>query len=261
MTQKPTIDEVIEYAGHCRKRIMSDKELRQLPTEHQQEIEEQMFLRVCGAYPKIDAEKGWKSFVYKHCWGAAKDYLKSGNGFSESRTQKAAKKRFTDQGKTPQEAPDMLHRIEMLSIDGKEVDLDQVLGVHSVFTSEPLDTVKCDWDLIARMASIDKGIHCLALWIRGNTLETIGNGFDLSVQRIWAIIQEVIEKFDDPSLCVDPWTLQTIYAFGLCEVLGVHDVDQSTVFGIPLGQNLDPVDLDFIEPVDRETRQLDMFAI
>lgn len=242
--QKPTIDEVLKYAKPLTKKFISDF-AGDAPIEHKEEIEQSAYLRLIEIYPTIDADSGWRSFVYTHCRGAVLDFLRLGKGFAEER-QSIRKDEL--HGST--NVNKIRERISSHSDDGELFDVDQALGENGIFAGRlSLDAVNIRWELVARMAGNDAALHAFAKWIRGFTLEEMAPTFGVTRPRVGQLIQEFMAKFDDPKLAGDTWFLQSCYAFGLCTALGIPDLDQSVVMGHSIGWGLIPVDLDSREPM------------
>lgn len=235
-TKKPSIDEVLAYGKPLLKMFIAER-AGDCPPEHQREIEQEGYLRLIEAYPDLEKDAGWKSYVYTHCRGTVLDYLKAGVGFQECRwtiaKEEDADSRFTTK---------INHRLSLVDATGDDVSIEQVLGVNGIFDEVDLDDIEIRWELVARMASIDDGIHAFAKHILGQTIEQIAPTFGLKRARVGNMIEDFKNRFDNPAYA-DPWFLQTCYAFGICEYLGLPDVDQSEVVGYSVGWTLTPVDL------------------
>lgn len=241
--QKPSLEEVIKYATP-QVRLFIGKVATDLPWEQREEIEQEAYLRLIEAYENLDPEKGWKSFVYNHCRGTVLDYIKFGRGFHEQRWSIAKEETHGSKHVTK-----IRERVFMVSSeDGDDLDLDQVLGSNGVFKSLKEKPVSIRWDLVARMSSQDECLHVFAKHLRGIGIDEMVPVFNLCRARIGQLIQAFIDRFDNPDYAECPWFLQTCYAFGICEELGLPDVDQSKVLGFSIGWNHRPVDLDSLEP-------------
>jgi len=213
------------------------KKASEIPLEHKEEMQQEAFLRIFNTYERLDPERGWKSFVFKHCRGAVMDYQKFGKGFPENRwsLQKKSNKK-----KTP------VRIFQRMDFDREDqnISMDSVMLEAGLFAFIDEHQIKINWDLVARMSSIDQFIHIFAKFCRGFEIMEIAYFFGISRTRVFQIIQSFIERFDNPELAEDPWFKQTCFAFGLCRRLGIKDVDQSKLYNIPIGWNEKPVDLD-----------------
>lgn len=240
--QKPSIEEVLKYATP-QVRLFISKVAIDLPFEQRSEIEQDAYVRLVEAYPELDPEKGWKSFVYNHCRGAALDYLKFGRGFHEQRWSIVK-----DEEHGSKNVSKIRERLFLVSSeDGTDIEVDQVMGVHGVF-SEQSRAAKIRWELLARMSAQDETLHVFAKHLRGIGIDEMVPVFNLCRARIGQLIQAFVARFDDPEQAECPWFLQTCFALGICEELGLPDVDQSEVLGFKIGWGFDPVDLDSLEP-------------
>ncbi len=208
-----------------------------VPLEHKEEMQQEAFIRILKSYEKIDATRGWKSFVFNHCRGAVMDYQKAGEGFAEKRwslNKKAAKKNNNFK----------LNSRMDFSREDQNITLDSVMMNVGLFSAIEEDSIKIKWDLLACMAAQDENLHVFAKYLRGFEIAELSEFFFLSRGRICQIIEMVIERFDEPSLVDDVWFLQTCYAFGICRRFGLKDIDQSAVMNCNIGWTKSPVDLD-----------------
>lgn len=213
-----------------------------VPIEHKEEMQQEAFERILKSYARLDAAKGWKSFVFNHCRGAVMDYQKFGKGFQEDRwsLQKASKKRGSHTRIT--------QRLD-LDRDDQNLTLDGVMMSAGIFASINQDPIHIKWDLVSQMAAQDEVIHVFAKFLRGFEILELADYFDLSRSRIFQIIELFVSRFDDPELIDDPWFKQTCYAFGLCRKLGMKDQDQSEIYKMPIGWTNQAVDLDCKNPI------------
>jgi len=243
--EMPTLEEVLKYAkGNIRKFIIQFAS--DLPSEQQEEIESSANLRIIEAYKRLDPEMGWKSFVHNHARGAVLDYLKFGRGFQESKWRL----RLSDDPNA--KYVEKLRERVMLNSEDQENDIDLLAGLNGVATYMKETMPKIRWDLVARMAREDEAIHATAMWLRDHDLEDIGKVFGVGSARVAQLIRAFVDRFDDPDLTQNNaesyWFNQTIYAFGLSEVFGMDDIDESLCVGFSVGWELAPVDLDSFEP-------------
>lgn len=230
------------------------KKALEVPLEHKEEMQQEAFERILKSYERLDAAKGWKSFVFNHCRGAVMDYQKFGKGFSEDRwsLQKTSKKRSAHTRITK--------RIDF-ERDDQNLTLDGVLLSAGIFSSINQDPIYINWDLVARMSAQDEVIHIFAKFIRGFEILELAEFFDLSRSRIFQIIELFAARFDDPELIDDPWFKQTCFAFGLCRKLGMKEQDQSEIYKMAIGWSFKPIDLDAKEPIRKtDHEQLSLFG-
>lgn len=241
---KPSMDDVLKYAKPLIHKFIGEHAC-DVPTEQKEEIFQEANLRVIEAYADLDADKGWKSFVYNHCRGAVLDYLKAGEGFQEQRWSIAKEEEHGSR-----HVFKIRDRLNNSNHDNEEIDIDHVLGANGIFSSIDFDIVAIDWNLVAKMASSDEALHVFAKYLRGFTIEELVNVFSVSRSRIQQLLAEFINRFDDPSYIHSPWFSQCIWALGLARHFGIADRDQSLVFGMIIGHSLIPVNLDSQEPFD-----------
>lgn len=243
--EKPSLDEVFDYAKfmidfHIRKKAMN------CPVEHREEMQQKAFERILKSYQRLDAEKGWKSFVYKHCRGAIMDYQKFGEGFGEEKwsVQHNKKKKST--------------RVHMES-DGERCSLDNLLNSEEAIKNQLFnlideDRINIRWDIVEIMAAQDQIIHVFAKFLRGFSHIELAEFFGLSRTRIFQLIDLFIKRFDDPELNENVWFMQTCYAFGLCRRFGMPEEDQFMKFNMHYTMK---VNLDAKEPIKvKEFKQL-----
>jgi hypothetical protein len=233
----PTKQEVLEYAKPLLRKFISEN-AADLPYEHKQEIEQSGYLRILSHYDVIDAGAGWKSFVYNHCRGAVLDYLKAGHGFQENRWTIAKQ-----EGKNSRFKTKIRERVSVVNSDDESLGIDALAGLFGIFDELDLPRIEIRWELVAKMASQDKVIHAFAKHILGQTIEQIAPTFGKERARAGQMVQAFIARFDDSSQLTEKnrqWFLQTCYAFGLCGILGLEDIDQG------VAHTLEPVDLELV---------------
>lgn len=238
MAEKPTQEEIISYATPIIYKFIN-KYGSDIPEEHKQEIEQDTYLRLIEAFPRIDKDRGWKAFTYNHCRGTVLDYLKFGKGTQENKW--SIRK---DEDQNSRSRNKIKERVFLEGSDGEQFDLDEVIGKLGHFNEIILNEVSINWDLVSRMSSVDESIHATAKWLRGFKIDEISKGFGISRSKVAQLIQLFISRFDDPESANETWFLQTCYAFGLCPKLGIQNVDQSKIVGYPIGWNMEPIDLD-----------------
>ena len=233
--KKPSIEEVLEYAKK-QISIYIGKIASSLPHEQREEISQTALLRVFEAYERIDASKGWKSFVQRHCSGAILDYIRWGVGFEEVTLKKPS------DDDAPEKKPWRLKN--RVIIDNKtdnsdsEISLDSTLGFLGVHNSQPdVADYRPNWDLIARMASQDVDVHLVAKLLLGFTQTELSSMFKVSRERLTQRLQEFCARLDSPEFLGSRWVAQTIFAFGLCSKFHQPEVD------LGFGWEYDPVDL------------------
>ncbi len=241
MAVKPTIEEVIKYATPLIHKFIGAS-ASDLPREQKEEITQQAMLRLWKAYADLNADDGWKSFVYNHCRGAVLDYLKFGNGFQESKwsLHHDAKKK----------TPKLSKRVQPSDTDDEspELQLDRIAGAHGIFSELDPDKIEIKWHLLARMASQDEHLHAFAKYLRGLSVEEMAPVFGLCRTRVSQMVQAFIDRFDDPEHSDCVWFKQCCYALGISKQLGMTDEPARYPNGNFVGFNLKPVDLDSVTP-------------
>lgn len=212
-----------------------------IPEEQKDEIKQDARLRVWKAYDRIDPEKGWKSFVQRHCQGAVLDYLRWGKGFTESHLAE------------PEEELKpwrLKQRLNFINDEGQKATVDEMLAFlgHYEEQDDPMDESP-NWDLIARMASQDQDIHLVAKLMIGFTHEEVSEMWKVSRERITQKLAEFCYKLDAPEYTGSRWIAQTIFAFGLCAKF------HQPVIDLGFGWEYDKVDLfatnlDYLDSID-----------
>lgn len=257
MAEKPSLEEVLRYAKGNIMRFLGQY-AADLPQEHKEEIEQTVYLRLIRAYEGLDADAGWKSFVFNHCRGGVLDYVKFGKGFEESKW--SIQKEETNESKH-------VHKIRtrMQEAFGWQNDQESE-GVEEVLNSlrlgdewSPEESVSIRWRLVSQMAAQDINIHAFAKYLIGFSIEDISKNFNVSKARVSQLIQEFLDRFDSPKLSNDPWLMQTIYAFGLCKHFEIEDCDQSEVFGYNIGWSNESVDLMCCSVKLMDEKQMSLF--
>lgn len=234
---KPSLDEVIEYAS---KRISYHliRVPNSVPAELKEEMQQDAMVRVIEAYPKLDADKGWKAFVELHCQGAVKDYLKSGKGFIE---HKKSRFKIAEGEDTPREI--MKHRVDVVNDDGDRLDAGEVLGINGI-SSEDTDELdhKIKWDLVSRMARVDHTIHLLAKVLLDFDIAELSNTFGVTRERLSQRYHAFLAEMRSPLSARDPWLNQAMYAFGIGDEISDNG----------LGYDHDPIDLYSLAPIEKD---------
>lgn len=265
---KPTISEVLEYAEdqikfHLRRLAFN------YPPEHQEEMAQEARLKIFRKYDRLDPNEGWMSFVQYQIEGAIKDYKRAGRGFQESRE---SLKKSMASGKQV-----IAHRLSTYcESEEDEMDLDRLIAIVKGREIESeIKTDPIDWDMLARLARQDKGLH---IFIRHVLLEQdlteLAPVFGVTRERCGQLLREFAGRihkspqkdavqddrfppdeeipddyppgiFNDPSEVENPWVNAIIYALGLGDVLGVSK-DQLQK---GLGDSLKEVDFDSFEPL------------
>lgn len=236
---KPELDEIIGYAGRCIE-VYINKCAQNLPEEQKDEMRQNAYLRICEAYTRLDAEKGWKAFVQQHCRGAVLDYIRHGQGFEESaqslskseqEQEQAAERRFTDTLKI---------RVNPMNEDGDSfMSIEEIAGLFGVHADQEEERPRMhpNWRLLARMASADEKIHLVAKVLLGFKKPDLARQFGVSRERLCQRIKEFFETLDSPEKYHDHWTRQAIFAFGLWEFYGMEPED------IGMGWCYEPINL------------------
>lgn len=231
--KKPSLEEVLEYAAK-QASIYVRKSASSLPPEQRDEIEQDALLRCLEAYDRLDSTRGWKSYIQRHCWGAALDYIRSSAGFEESELPRTVKDPVTGEViDLPEKKPWRLK--SRLANDGisttrdsdhGDVSVDQTLGSHGVHDIHHLfENTEPRWELIARMASQDSDIHLVGKLRLGFTQTELSGLFKVSRERLTQRFQEFCRKLDSAEQMDSRWTAQTIFAFGLCAQFNMPDRD------------------------------------
>ena len=253
MIEKPSIEKVLDYAKFMIDHFVRKKAI-DCPMEHKEEMQQEAFERILKSYARLDATKGWKSFVFNHCRGAVMDYQKFGKGFAEDRwsLQPSTKKK---------KSKGLISQRLDFDRDDQNLTLDGVMMSAGLFAQINQDPVHIKWDLVSRMAAQDEIIHVFAKFLRGFEIMELAVFFDLSRSRIFQIIELFVARFDDGELIDDPWFKQTCYAFGICRKLGMKDQDQSEIYKMAVGWSFKPIDLDAKEPIrTTDFEQLSLFG-
>jgi DNA-directed RNA polymerase specialized sigma24 family protein len=239
---KPTIDEVVDYARDQIK-IFLNKLAPDLPREQKDEISQRALQRIVQAYARLDPEKGWKAFTQTHCRGAVLDYIREGAGFEETAgdPRKDEKRKANDDELAKDIAKrcseSLRTRVSMVSDDDRSLDVEEIAGIHGIFAEDPEFEVDPNWNLVARMASVDEDIHLVAKVLLGRTQESLSEMFGVTRERLSQRVQEFVERLDAPEFYHNRWVRQTIFAFGLSGVYGMDKFDEG------LGYEFEPVDL------------------
>jgi hypothetical protein len=244
---KPSAEECLAYAKN-QVAYYIKRHASSLPREQRQEIIQNCFVRVLDAYVRIDASRGWKSFIQNHARGSVLDYLAAGEGFEEAILMTANGGDEGGSGNTGR--PDRLRfRIstEMkpgvegsaLGRGGGAADdsIDALLGKLGIFADGEEVVFNPNWPLLSRMAAIDRDIHLLAKILMGCTQAELAESFGVSRERLSQRIRLLFEKLDSPQFYNNKWVKQTIYAFGIWELYGMNAEDQG------LAWNIQPVNL------------------
>ncbi len=248
MAEKPSLIVVCEYAKPLVRKFMG-KYCPDMPKEQKEEIMQNAYMRLCEAYPNLDADRGWKAFTYLHARGAVLDYMKSGTGFQEDKwSLNEEQLEDGDPKKSQTTVPKMRERIFLSNTDGESIDIDTVLGQSGIYNEMDLNRINIKWDLVARLASENDNLHVFAKWLKGSNLDEISHVFNVSAGRIGQMIKEFIYRLDEGSVTESPTMCQTIYALGLSRYYGIPDSDQSKIYGMAIGTDLAPVDLDSDAP-------------
>jgi RNA polymerase sigma factor (sigma-70 family) len=253
--EKPSIQEVLAYAKPIVAKFIGQF-AADAPFEQKEEMQQNAALRVIEAYPQLDANAGWKSFVYNHSRGAVLDYLKFGKGFAEERWSIAKEEEHGSRNVSK-----MRTRESYTSADNSDIDLEQVLGANGVYMQPGQERSEIRWDLLARLASSDESLLAFLKWLRGFSIDEIGVILGLSRARSGQLVMSVVEKLKSTPGEKEMAMRQVIWALGLADRFGIPDMDQSLIYGFSIGWNRPAVDLDSWEPkyCDSES-QMDFFG-
>jgi hypothetical protein len=253
--EKPSLDQVIKYATPLIKKFIGEC-ASNLPEEQREEILQEAYLRIVSAYAELDPTKGWKSFVWNHSRGSVFDYLKFGKGFHEQRW--SLQKEETHNSPNVHKIKD---RIQVVTNEDEDQSIDQTLGQFGVFAKGESD-IQINWDLVARMASIDDALHAFAMMLLDFSQEEIAPKFAACRTSVGGLIQSFVDRFDDPELNDCEWFKQTCRAFGLADRMGI-DGDMYSArnkMGIAVGWSLEPIDLYSTKPLFPEEVQMNFFG-
>jgi RNA polymerase sigma factor (sigma-70 family) len=253
--EKPSLDQVIKYATPLIKKFIGECATN-LPEEQREEILQDAYLRIVTAYKELDPDKGWKSFVWNHSRGAVFDYLKFGKGFHEQRwsIQK-------EESHGSQNVNKIKDRIQVVNSEDEDQSIDQTLGQHGIFSSFDSE-ININWDLVARMASIDDALHAFAMHLLDFSQEEIAPKFAACRTSVGGLIQSFVQRFDDPELNDCEWFKQTCRAFGIADKMGIDGDMHSNknIMGIAVGWSLKPVDLYSTKPLYADEVQMNFFG-
>lgn len=237
-TEHPSFEDVFAYAQR-----QVDKFIRKfafsLPEEQREDIAQSAMMRVWEAYKKLDASRGWKSYIQTHCRGAVLDFIKGGNGFIESGSV------------SDPEHDGLKTRVEIHSDDSDDsvLSVDETAGIFGVFDQSGIDEnrIKPDWQLLSRMSGVDENLHIVSKVLLGFSQEEIADqigtdlGTTLSRERVSQRLYEFFNKLDDPALVNDAWINQCIFALGLCSYYHMPEEDN--------GQGWDKMSFDLQDPM------------
>lgn len=273
--QKPSLEEVLEYAGKQADKIMNEK-ASHLPREQKEEVRQNALVRAWKAYECLDIDKGWMSFIQRHAKGALLDYLREGKGFKETQWDDIEKEEskkvdpeieneraeIDDDKQSDEDAPETIEaptcglpipqprkikqrlnqRMSTVNQeDDRSLDVGEVAGIYGVHIDfDESISAQVNWDLVARMASVDPQIHLIAKLIRGFTETSLAPDFgvtrEMLSQRLYAFGLWLDDEYGN-----NPWARQALYAFGLEEAYGVPIPKRGDQ---KLGWGHDPVNLD-----------------
>ncbi len=219
--KKPSLDEVLAYVEKSLNYNVQ-RYGKKLPKEHQDEIKQEARMKILERYPKIRPE-GWKAYISQICAGTVKDYKKQGTGFEDGFGWV---------------------RFDNLSSEDDEISVDKVLSSNGVFTKADPLKIEIKWDLLEKMASVDQRLLAFLKQIRSEKLKDIAPNLGVSVSRADQLINEFIAKFDDPEEAENPWMIQTAYALGISELLGLPNRPICVNEGFMVGEKLTPINLD-----------------
>lgn len=209
---QPSWEEVSEYVTKTIKYINATRG-KDLPIDQKEDITQEALIRCWKASKNIEEDRGWKSFMKTHCYGAFLDYLKSGSGFQEHKTN----------------SKNLKSRLNYLESDGETIrSIDQILGSQGIFHTldEGFET-KIKWDLLSRIASRDDSVLILAKILLGFSVSEISDDSVFCRERVGQQVNELLEKFDDPKNHGDKWVNQIIYALGLSTYYGTPNEDNT----------------------------------
>lgn len=239
---KPDFKEVYAYAMESVSYNIR-KIAAHLPNDQKEEIQQEAAIRVWKAYQKLDASKGWKSFIQRHTKGAVQDYLKLGHGNIED-------------GFVSNEAMDGLKfRISNSGFDDdSDIDcVDQTLALHGVNSESQYheEKFKPRWELLSRMAGQDDDLHIVCKMLLGYSQRQIAEQYTsskkgvISRERISQRIYEFFDRLDNGEFINDEWKNQCIFALGLSGYYNQKEIDNR------LGWNLKAFNLCSVDSFEK----------
>jgi hypothetical protein len=219
----------------------------------------------------------WKAFMALQVTGAVKDYLRSGAGYRESAwvgptddaesSYGATESSNGDDAQSETDGPEsdenaqgddsspacapnptrhrrfhqrLKHRISAASSDGDALDVEAIaaiFGIHSETEDPERPALNPDWDLLARLARMDKDVHLVALLLAGWNQTQLAPCFGCTRERLSQRVRLLGRRLDAPEYYADPFIKQVIFALGLSEHFGMDTVDSG------FGWDLAPLDL------------------
>lgn len=231
-TARPDFNEVYAYAKKSVDHFIR-KHAFKIPNELKEEIVQNAMMRVWEAYKKLDAERGWKSFIQLHCRGAVLDFIKMGS--------------FEDGFTGTSEPGDLQTRVEIASNENKGslLNVDDTAALFGIFakTDATEGDITPNWNLLNRMAGKDEGLAIVSKVLLGFSQEDIACqmstdiGGSVSRERVSQRIYEYFELLDAPCNIGDPWIEQSIFALGLSAKFSMPGRDNG------IGWNLMPFNL------------------
>ena len=241
---KPDLKEVLAYAEEQIKYYVR-KFARDIPEEQKEEMAQDCRLRILNAYETIEADKGWKTFVQTHCFGAVQDYLRRGRGFSEEKWSLKEEREGSEA---------ITQRLDYSDHDDDTpLDVDAIVGLEQEAAPIVDDVLEINWDLIARLCRVDHDLHIFVRHeLLGYPLTELTGQFGVTRERLGQRLAAFIELFDDPKQVENPWINQIIFALGLSEKFGIKKED------LGIGWTFIPIDLRKFEEtsIDDRGRQL-----
>lgn len=225
---KPSIEEVLQYADEQIAYYLryNSKHAKRFPKEHLEEAAQDARMRVVQKYQQMKPDAGWKSYTQRLVLGAILDYARGGDGYKETnwRIQGNAMKGsgaigFRETGPKGDE-PMMMEQI----ID---------LGLFRPSSHTPASKVRME--LLLRLCSQDDDLNMLTRYFFNEVpMHEIAKAFGVTRENVGQRIQSLLDRFNDPGRNSNPWTLQIIYALGLCEHFDVREVDQGYGWNLPI---------------------------
>jgi DNA-directed RNA polymerase specialized sigma24 family protein len=242
-------DEAIQVVTKIADRLLN-KLARFLPKEQREEAKQEMYLRILEYLPDFSRRKNWKGMIYTHCRGAILDYIKRGSGFQEH-------KKSSEKAKANKSPKIMKSRITVNPSNengtlGDAVDRSLYNAGEFINPEKFLinDFPNIDWLTLYKLASVNRNVFIITLWLKGNSITEIGKLVGLTEQRIDSIRLTTFRDLKLPRARHEPYWRTLIHALGLDDVLDYSGSDWSLKTGLKMCRRYKPVQ--FNKPPEQE---------